>query len=339
MQTTTTEKYFLIVLLSITILLTLLILFPFLTMFVLAVAFAVILNPIYLWIKKHLVINIKWLASLLTVIIFLLCICVPLFFIGKAVFYQIQNVYQNVITSSDSTNHFINSVDSSINKILPAGFNFDVHSKITSLVSSLSGNLAKLFTATLNSIFMFTLMILSIFFLLKDGDKWKASFIKIFPLSDANTSEILSTLEKAINRILRGSFIIAIAQASLAWLGFTVFGVPNAIIWATVAGLGSFIPGIGTSVATVPTILFLFFTGMHVQALGLLLWSLLLVGTIDNILNPYIISRDSEIPSLFILFAILGGISLMGPIGILIGPLVLSLLFSLISVYKKGFNN
>jgi predicted PurR-regulated permease PerM len=75
---------------------------------------------------------------------------------------------------------------------------------------------------------------------------------------------------------------------------------------------------------------------MHVQALGLLLWSMLLVGTIDNILNPYIISRDSEIPSLFILFGILGGISLIGPVGILIGPLVLSLLFSLISIYKKN---
>jgi len=339
MQTTSTEKYFLVVLLSITIILTLIILFPFLAIFVLAIAFAVVLNPIFLWIKKHLVGNIAWLASLLTVIIFLLGLCVPLFFIGKSVFNQTQNIYINIINSGDSANHFIENINSSIDKLLPAGFNFDVHSKITELISSLSGNLANFFSATLKSIFMFTLMILTLFFLFKDGEQWKKGFIKIFPLSDKNINLIFINLEKSVNQILKGSFLIAISQAFLAWFGFTVFGVPNAILWAVVTGLSSFVPTIGTSVVTLPAILFLFFTGMHIQALGLLVWSLLIIGTIDNILNPYIISRNSEIPSLFILFAILGGISLMGPLGILIGPLVLSLLYSLISIYKKELKN
>ena len=74
---------------------------------------------------------------------------------------------------------------------------------------------------------------------------------------------------------------------------------------------------------------------MQLQALGLLIWSALLIGTIDNVLAPYIISKDTQIPSLFILFAILGGVSLLGPLGILIGPLVISLLYSLITIYKK----
>lgn len=328
-----------VVLLSITIIFTLLILFPFLTMFVLATAFAVVLNPIYIWIKKYLVRNISWLASLLTVLIFLLGLCVPLFFIGKAVFYQTQNMYISVINSGDSANHFIETINSSIDKLLPAGFNFDIHSKITQLVSSLSGNLTKFFSATLNSIFMFLLMMLTLFYLLKDGEKWKKGFINIFPLRDEDTKEILINLEKSINQILKGSFLIAISQAFLAWFGFVIFGVPNAIIWAVVTGISSFVPTIGTSVVTLPAILFLFFTGMHVQALGLLIWSLLIVGLVDNILNPYIISKGSEISPLFILFAILGGISLMGPLGILVGPLVLSLLFSLISIYKKELKN
>ena len=115
-----------------------------------------------------------------------------------------------------------------------------------------------------------------------------------------------------------------------------IFGIPNAIIWAVVASISSFIPTVGTSIVAIPAILFLFLTGMKLQALGLLIWSIIIVGTVDNILSPYIISRDTEIPSLFILFSILGAVSLMGPLGILIGPLVLSLLYSLISIYKKG---
>lgn len=334
MQISSTEKYFLFVLLLLTIILALLILYPFLTMFILAAAFAVVLNPLYLWIKKHLVWNVSWIASLLTVIVFLVFLCVPLFFVGKAVFNQTQNMYYSIVESGAS-NDLITKIDSSINKVLPTGFIFDTHSKITELISSLSTNLAQFFSSTLNSIFMFVLMMFTLFYLLKDGEKWKNGLINIFPLSDNNINGILLDLKKSINRIFKGSFIIAISQAILAWVGLTIFGVPNAIIWAVVAGIASFIPTIGTAIVTIPAILFLFFTGMQLQALGLLVWSILLVGTIDNLLSPYIISKDTGIPSLFILFSILGAISLVGPLGILIGPLVLSLLYSLISIYKR----
>lgn len=338
MQITSTEKHFLFVLLLIVVILTLLIFYPFLAMLVLAAAFAVVLNPVYLWIKKHLVRNISWLASILTVILFLIGLCVPLFFVGKSVFIQTQDLYYNMISSGDS-NRFIASIDSSINKFLPEGFGFDIYSKITELVSSLSNNLAQFFSSTLNSIIMFILMVFTLFYLLKDGEEWEKGFIKILPLSDNNTKEILTNLKKSINRIFKGAFIIAIAQGLLAWLGFTIFGIPNAIIWAIVAAIASFIPTIGTSVVSIPAILFLFFTGMELQALGLLIWSIIIVGTIDNLLSPYIISKDTEIPTLFILFAILGGVSLIGPLGILIGPLVLSLLYSLVSIYKKEIQN
>lgn len=334
MQISSTEKYFLFTLLLITSVLTLLIFYPFLAVFILSVAFAVVLSPVYSWIKKYLAFKISWLASLLTIILFILCLCVPLFFVGKEVFYQTQNLYNNVVASGNS-GQFINSIDHSINKLLPDGFNFDVHSKIVEIVSSLSNNLANFFSSTLNSIAMFLLMVFSLFYLLKDGEKWKNGFIKIFPLSDENTNEILSNIRKSINRIFKGSFIIAIVQGILAWIGFSFFGVPNAIIWAVVACITSLIPTVGTSLVTIPAILFLFFTGMHLHALGLLAWALLIVATVDNILNPYIISGDSDIPSLFILFSILGAIILIGPLGILIGPLVLSLLYSLISIYKK----
>lgn len=334
MHITSTEKYFLFILLLITIVFTLFIFYPFLTMFILAAAFAVVLGPTYSWIKTHIARDISWLASLLSITIFVLCLCIPLFFVGKAVFNQTQDIYNNVITSGGS-GRFIESINTSINKFLPSGFEFDIHSKIAELISSLSDNLATLFSSTINSILMFTLMIFSLFYLLKDGERWREGFINIFPLKNTDTEDILLSLKKAINRIFRGSFIIAIAQGVLAWAGFMIFGVPNAIIWAVVAGIASFIPTIGTSIVSVPAILFLFFTGMQLEALGLLIWSMILIGTIDNLLSPYIISRDTDIPSLFILFAILGAVSLLGPLGILIGPLVLSLLYSLISIYKK----
>jgi predicted PurR-regulated permease PerM len=333
--TSVIEKYFLFILLAIVILLTLAIFYPFITVVVLAGAFAVVLDPVYLWMKHKVTRGISWLASLITVILFLIVLCGPLFFIGTVIFKQAENSYHYIVDSGTGTNELVKKIDTSINKAMPEGFTFDTQGKLNELGTFLSNNLTKFFTSTFNSILMFILMTLTIFYLLKDGQQWKRNFISLSPLSDNHIEEILAKLRDAINRILKGSFFIAIAQGLLVGVGLTIFGVPSAALWGVVAGMASFVPTIGTSIVTIPAILFLYFTGLHVQAIGLAIWSVILVGLIDNALSPYVISKNTEIPSLFILFSILGGISLIGPLGVLIGPLVLSLLYSLISIYKK----
>ncbi len=335
MNTTQTERHFIFVLLVIVLLLTLAIFYPFLTVIVLSGAFAVVLTPVYRWINKKILKGIPWLASIITILLFLIVLCAPLVIVGNAVFSQTQNAYYSIVNNGGA-DKFINSLDNSINSILPEGFTFDTSTKITNFIVSLSDNFASIFTSTFNSIVMFIIMIFSLFYLLKDGETWKKGLITILPLSDENANKILTNLSGSINRVLKGSFIIAIAQGILAWIGFMIFGVPNAAIWAVVSGIASFVPTLGTSVVSIPAIIYLFATGMQLQALGLLIWSVLLIGTIDNLLSPYIISKDTNIPSIFILFSILGGVSLMGPVGILIGPLVLSLLYSLVSIHKTN---
>lgn len=334
METSKSEKYFLFGLLATVFVLTLAILYPFLTVFAIAAAFAVVINPVYTWIKKHVTKNKSGLASLLTIILFLLVLCGPLFFMGTVIFNQAQNAYQFIIQNGD-TNLFIQKIDSSINKLMPSGFTFNTHEKVSDMISFLSSNIGNFFTATFNTVLMAMLTVFTMFYLLKNGEDWKNGLIKLLPLSEKNIKEILTSLKNSVNRILKGSFFIAIVQGILAWIGLWIFGVPNPALWGVVAGMASFVPTLGTSIVFVPAILFLLFTGMQIQALGLLLWAMLLVGMIDNILSPYIISKNTEVPSIFILFSILGGITLMGPIGILMGPLVLSLLYSLVAIYRK----
>ena len=334
METSKTEKYFLFGLLAIVLVLTLAILYPFLAIFILAAAFAVVINPVYLWIKKKITKNKSGFSSFITMLLFLFVLCVPIFFIGNVIFKQAQSAYQ-FITLNGDTSVFIQKVDTSINNLMPDGFTFNTHEKVVSLTSFLSSNIGNFFTATFNTILMALLTIFTMFYLLKDGETWRAGLVKILPLSEKNINEVLSSLKDSVNRIIKGSFFIAIVQGILSWVGLWIFGVPNPALWGVVAGLASFVPTLGTSIVFVPSILFLLFTGMQIQALGLLLWAMVLVGTVDNILSPYIISKNTEVPSIFILFSILGGISLMGPIGILIGPLVLSLLYSLVAIYRK----
>jgi len=334
METSNTEKYFLFGLLAIVLVLTLAILYPFLSVFILSAAFAVVINPVYLWIKKHITKKNSGLASLITIILFLVTLCIPLFFMGITIFNQAQNTYYSVVTNGD-TSLFIQKIDNSINDFLPDGFTFDTHGKITAFSSFLSNNIGNFFASTFNTLLMIIITIFTMFYILKDGEKWREALIKILPLSEKNIIEILSDLKNSINRILKGSFLIAIIQGTLSCLGLWFFGVPNPALWGVVAGLASFIPNLGTSIVSVPAVIYLYLNGMQIEALGLLLWSAAIVGTIDNFLSPYVISKGTEIPPLFVLFSILGGISLMGPLGILLGPLVISLLYSLVSIYRK----
>jgi predicted PurR-regulated permease PerM len=338
MQINQGERYFIYILLIIVTGLVVAIFWPFLSIIILAVSFSVVLTPIYKWIKKYLTKNISWLASLITIILFFIILCIPIFFVGKEVLSQIQDAYQS-ITMSGNANNLIQRVDTSINKIMPEGFTFDTYGKITEFASNLSSNVAGFFAGTFKTILMFVLMILTIFYLLKDGEHWKKNLLKLIPLSENNSSQIVATMIDSINRVFKGSFLIAITQGLLMGIGLTIFGVPNAAVWGVVAGMASFVPTIGTSIISIPAVLFLFFTGMELQALGMLIWAVVMVGTVDNILSPYVISKNTEISSLFILFSILGGVSLLGPIGLFIGPLVLSLLYSLISIYKKNFTH
>lgn len=329
------EKYFLFILLAIVIVVTLMIFSPFMSVIVISGAFAVVLEPVYLWIKKRITRGISSLAAILTILLFLIVLCIPLFFVGTIIFNQAQDVYYSLADGNISTYALVDKIDISINKLMPNGFVFDTKARVTELSAFLSNNITNFFSATFNSIFAFILTIFAIFYLLKDGKQWKNSVVKLSPLSEDHSQEIFSKLKSAINRILKGSFLIAIIQGILAGIGFKIFGVPSPALWGVVAGIASFIPTLGTSLVSVPAMLYLLSIGLQLHALGLLLWSVFLIGLIDNFLSPYLISKNTEIPSLFILFSIIGGIALMGPVGGLIGPLVLSLLYSLVSIYKK----
>ena len=196
METSKTEKYFLFALLAIVLFLTLAILFPFLTVFILAASFAVVIDPVYQWIKKHITFKSSGLASLITIILFLVVLCVPLFFVGSTIFNQAQNAYSSVV-SNGNTDTLIQKIDFSINKIMPKGFHFDTYGKIASFISLLVNNIGNFFSYTLNTILMTILMILTMFYILKDGEEWKEGLTKLLPLSAKNTKEILSNPSQA----------------------------------------------------------------------------------------------------------------------------------------------
>jgi predicted PurR-regulated permease PerM len=307
---------------------------PFWIVLVLGASFSVVLYPIYAWFNKRHLPN--WLAAFITILLFIIVLCVPLFGIGTIVFNQSQNLYHSIVSNGNGF-QFINSVGNKINQILPNGMTFDLNEKVSSFISFLTNNIATIFNATIAVLFSFILLLLTIFYFLKDGEKWRETMLRLSPLSNDADQKILHKLVQTINGVIKGYLLIAFVQGALMGIGLYIFHVPNSALWGVIAGIASIIPPLGTAVVSVPAVIFLFLTGHIGLSIGLLIWATFIVGTGDNILNPFIVGHTIDVPPFLILFSVLGGISLLGPVGILIGPLTVSLLYTLTEIYQTEF--
>lgn len=327
------EKYFFIGLLIISIILVFAILFPFITILIMGVAISVAIYPVYNLATKMLPKKLNWLASLITIILFLAVLWVPFLILGSVAYKQFFNLYSSIdITNGDPIIHTFNNL---INQYLPAGFAFDLQAEATKLISSLFTNITNLFTATLGTIFVFILIVLTMFYTLKDGKNWRELFIKLSPLETTHNEKILSTLSSTINGIIKGYILIALAQGTLMGIGLAIFGVPHPALWGVAAAVLSLVPTIGTALVAVPAIIYLLIMGMDMHAVGMTVWSVAIVGMVDNLLNPLIVGKQTNLHPILVLFSILGGITLFGPMGILIGPLAVSLLRALFLIYRE----
>lgn len=333
MQSKIIERYFFFGLLIGTLILTFIIFQPFWMVLVLGTCFTVVLYPIYAWFSKKMP---DWLASLLTVILFVIVLCGPLFGMGKVIFNQAQNTYETVIKEENS-GIFLSRIETTVNKYLPEGVSFNAQEKATSFLSGIGSNIGTIFSSTFSAFFSFLLILLVMFYLFKDGAHFRRALVVLSPLSDQDDEKIIKRLSKAINGVIKGYLFIALVQGTLMGIGLWMFGVPNPALWGMVAAVASLLPTIGTSLVSVPAIIYLLAMGENANAVGLLVWAMTLVGTVDNFLSPLIVGSRTNVPSFVILFSVLGGISLLGPVGILIGPLVVSLLYTLISIYRNEY--
>ncbi len=335
MNTKINSKYFFFGALILAIVLAGAIFWPFLTVLVLGASLAVLLYPLYKLFNKKMPWQDGWFSAILTLLCFIVVLCVPLFIGGAIIFKETSALYHSITTSA-TPSAYIANINHSIQSFLPTGVTFNVEDKIAQIVSSISNQIAHIFTATLDTLFSFLLVILATFYFLKDGARWKKALILLSPLPDADDEKVLTKLEGAITGVVRGYLLIALIQGALVGIGLTVFGVPNAALFGMLAAIASLIPSIGTAIVCVPIILYLFATGQTGAGVGFAIWAAVLVGMIDNVLNPVLVGRKMQIPPLLILFAVLGGVSMMGPVGILIGPLAVSFLYALISIYRSS---
>ncbi len=157
------------------------------------------------------------------------------------------------------------------------------------------------------------------------------------PLDPESTDGVLEVLRGTTVAALSGGVVVALVQGLLAGVGYAIAGVPSPVLWGLLTCVAALVPLGGAALVWVPAMAWLFIVGENGSATFLLLWSALLVSTLDNILRPWLLSRQGgvEIHPLLLLFAVLGGIGLFGVSGIVFGPLLIAFLTTLAYLYRQ----
>lgn len=340
MQSSMIGHYFLAAVLLGMIALTFFIFKPFLAPLVLAGAFAIILHPLYSRLS-HWLGNWPSVASLCTVLISVVCILVPLGIVGTQIGLQTANVYLNLVDGDGRAkiSASVHALEERIVSYVPAaaGMTDTLSANISSYaeqgLSWVIQNLGAAFSGIASLFLSLFIFFIALYFFLRDGIRLKHTLMHLSPLKDSYDEIVSSRIILAVNSVIKGNLTIALLQGMLTGIGFTIFGVPNSVLWGAVAAIAALIPGLGTGLVFLPTIIYMLVTDNTVSAIGLTIWGVLAVGLIDNFLGPRLIGSGIQLHPLLVLLSVIGGITFFGAIGVFLGPLSLSLLFALLSIY------
>jgi predicted PurR-regulated permease PerM len=203
------------------------------------------------------------------------------------------------------------------------------------LISSLSAATAGT-AAFLLSLFV---MLYAMFFFFKDGTAIRDKILHYLPLPDETKLRLIDKGLSVTRATIKGTLVIGLVQGFLGGLAFAVVGIQGAAFWGTVMAVSSVIPGIGTALVWVPAVVYLLATGQIWYGIGLAAWCACVVGTIDNILRPSLVGKDTQMPDLLILVSTLGGLAAFGAVGLIIGPMIAALFVTMWDIFGTTFGD
>lgn len=303
--------------------------YPCLEALVLAVTLAVIFHPVYGGLRR---VMPRWegVAAFITVILATAVILAPLTIFGLQIFKEAQGLYAHFASGEKSP--LLELLYGRFNKFLP-GLNLNFGEYARQILGTFLGNLGIIFSKIIGVFGTFFLALFALYYLLKDGPKLCGAIVKISPLAEKTTAEIIDRLRLMANSVIVGTLTMSVIHGTLVGFGFFLFGLTSPVLWGLVAVIAALIPVVGTAIVVVPGIILLALAGKTTAAVGLALWGILMLGLIDNILRPRIIERRSKAHPLLVLLSVIGGLALFGPTGLLLGPLALTLLLTLLEIY------
>ncbi|WP_405291846.1 AI-2E family transporter [Algibacter sp. Ld11] len=291
---------------------------------------------IYVILKKPMkkLTDIGWypnMAAIFLMLMSFLCIMVPVaglaVMMGSKVQYAVDNS-QKVINAGKEQLGLVESY-----------FNINMASDIDTgaITSWLSNKLQNFAGGTFNMVISITLMYFLLFFMLTNRKKLKESLFEYIPIKDENLKTIGKETNANVKANALGIPLVAIGQGLVSLIGFLIFGISDPFFWAAIVTVGSMIPFVGSALGTIPVFLLALSNGDTFQAWGILIYGIVAIGATDNVFRLYILKRLDDVHPLITLVGVLVGVPLFGFIGLIFGPLLVSLFLIILRIYKKQY--
>jgi predicted PurR-regulated permease PerM len=328
-----------------------LILTPFLTAITWAVILAILVYPLYAWLLQRLRGRAN-IAAITVIVVITLLVIAPGIELVRFLAEEAVSLVQSVRSLLDEEGKqdllakpwvqqilswwkmvSLGLVDFKINwkELLVQG----AQSSSTFLVTQVKGIAQNVLAFTIN----FIVALFALFFFLRDGADYLNRLQRLLPMDREHQERLLSNIVDAVTAVVHGSLVVAMVQGLLAGLAYWVLGVPFAALWGVATAFAALLPIGGSTLVTVPATIYLFLQGENIRGVILLVWSLGIVGGVDNVLKPLLIGNRLGVPVLFLFFGILGGLALFGPVGLILGPALFALLRALLDLCSEEYSS
>lgn len=300
--------------------------YMFINAFLGALVLFVISRPLYTWLRSKKF--SRGLAAWLIIIISLLLIIIPLFFMIQGLTQQISVIPQTIANMET----FFNT----ISEYLPFDIDIDKEKIVDQIVPFLQKVLTPIFSNIIKVIANIVLFYFLLYYMLVHDDKFINNIRRMLPFSETNRTRVINRFAQITKATLIGSLLIALVQGGMLAIGFYVLGINGALFWGFVTAILSFIPIIGSPLIWGPATIFLLLSGDITKAILLIVWGII-ISSVDNFIRPYTNKKFGQIHPLVSIIGVFIGLAQFGFIGIFVGPLLVSYFILFWKIYKKEY--
>ena len=311
---------------------------PFLAPLAWAVVLVVVSYPIYSRLAR------KWgatLAATASTVGVILILIVPALLVTGAFIHQgveaVQEVQQQIQSGHFSwVNDLWLRIQERFPDANPGNLTTVIHRYADTGASYLGSRLGAVLRNTAVFLFHLTVMILAMFYLFRDGDSIVARLREVLPFEKAHRDRMIDETRELILASVTSSLVAAVAHGVLGGLAFGLTGIRAPIFWGVMMGFFSLIPVVGSALIWVPAAVSLMVDGHIGMGIALMIFCSVIVGLVDNIIRPWMISGRAEMGGLVVFVSVLGGISVFGMLGVVLGPIVVAAGASMLDLYAPG---
>lgn len=293
---------------------------------------------IYILLRKWMVFLVgkKWnphFAAITLMFFSFICILLPV----AGIVFMLGNKVGEAVENSEKIANLIEQKFA----LLESNYGYDLSTKINTKEVSIwvSENLETFAGNTLNIFLAIGLMYFLLYYMLTNRQKLRFSLYKYIPISEKNLKIIGADAQAIVRSNAIGIPLVAISQGIIALIGFLIFGVKDPFFWFVVVTVGSMLPFIGTLIGILPVFILTMSYGNTFEAWGILIYGLVIVGSTDNIIRLFLLKKIDNVHPLITLLGVIVGVPLFGFIGLIFGPLLISLFLIVVKIYKKEFGD